>query len=75
MTRNELMIQTLNETLSKVVSENLNLVVTVKELQILLGDTRKESENMAQAFKVYQTDTEERILKLQELVVEKTKGE
>ena len=74
MTRDELMIETLNETLSNVISENLNLVVSVKEIKRILNDTQKEAERMAKQYRKYQTETDERVTQLQKLVLEKTKG-
>ena len=68
MTRNELMIETLNETVSKVISENLNLVVTIKELQTVIEHMREETEKMQNSYIQYKEETNEKVKQLQSMI-------
>ena len=68
MTHDELMIQTLNETVSSTISENINLIVRIKELNQIIDNLRMECDNLVKQYQLYQVQTNKKLEELQTIV-------
>jgi len=65
MTENELRIQTLNEMVSKTITENIELVVKVKELHQIICEMQAATEILNKSYEEYKRDASRKLAELE----------